>query len=252
MHLDSWINNLILIITMTKTNFWNDKNDRFVLYLDIMGFKERVNRCETDALKKDLMSFKTKNNKLKPLLKSKAKDGENDLLKMAQFSDSIVVISRSNTKEDLNRICKATVILMQTAMESKFALRGAIALGQMVFDESNQLFFGKALVDAYLLEEQLAYYGVVFHESAEEKVKEAMSSEGIYYPIKDDEVPIKGGKSKHFHVAWHLMTKALSKGNISTDALTWLENLRTTVSGTPRVYLDNTRKVIEASGLAAE
>lgn len=232
---------------MAKKNYWNDKNDRFVLYLDIMGFKERVNRCETEALKNDLMSFKTKNIKLKPLLKSKTKYGENDLLKMAQFSDSIVVISRSNTKDDLNRICKAAVILMQTAMESRFALRGSIAMGQMVFDESNQLFFGKALVDAYLLEEQLAYYGVVFHESAEEIVKNALTVEDYYYPIKDDDLPIKGGRSKHYHVAWYLMTKALSKGNISTDALLWLDNLRTTVSGTPRVYLDNTRNVVQVS-----
>lgn len=237
---------------MAKQNLWSDKNDRFVLYLDIMGFKERVNRCETEDLKNDLMSFKTKNNKLKPLLKSKTKDGENDLLKMAQFSDSIVVISRSNTKDDLNRICKAAVILMQTAMESKFALRGAIAMGQMVFDESNQLFFGKALVNAYLLEEQLAYYGVVFHESVEEIVKNALASEVIYYPIKDDEVPLKGGKSKHYHVAWYLMTKALSKGDISEDAMSWLDNLRTTVSGTPRIYLDNTRKVVELSKIAVK
>lgn len=224
---------------------WNDAGDRFVLFLDIMGFKERVNRCETEALKTDLMSFKTKNIKLKPLLKTKG--GENDLLKMAQFSDSIVVISRSNTKKDLNRICKAAVILMQTAMESKFALRGAIALGQMVFDEINQLFFGKALVDAYLLEEQLAYYGIVFHESTECIVKKGLSDRKLYYPIKDEDVPMKGGKSRHYHVAWHLMTKALSRGDIRSDALLWLEELRSTVSGSPRIYLDNTRAVIENS-----
>ena len=236
---------------MAKQSNWDDKKDRFVLYLDIMGFKERVNRCETEALKNDLMSFKTKNIKLKPLLKSTTKDGEKDLLKMAQFSDSIVVISQSNTKDDLNRICRAAVILMQTAMESKFALRGSIAMGQMVFDETNQLFFGKALVDAYLLEEQLAYYGVVFHESAEKIVQKAKATKGIYFPIQDVEVPLKGGRSKHYHVAWHLMTKALSKGDISTDALSWLDNLRITVSGTPRIYLDNTRKVIEESKLTA-
>jgi hypothetical protein len=196
------------------------------------------------------MSFKTKNIKLKPLLKAMSPDGENDQLKMSQFSDSIVVISRSGTKDDLNRICKAAVILMQTAMESKFALRGSIALGQMVYDETNQLFFGKALVDAYLLEEQLAYYGVVFHESAEKSIKYALNTDSRYFPVKDEEVPIRGGGSScHYHVVWHLMSKELAKGDISTDVLGWLDNLRTTVSGAPRVYLDNTRKVIESSKL---
>lgn len=242
---------------------WNDNEDRFVLYLDIMGFKERVSRQDTEKLKKDLMSFKTKNKKLKPLLKSK---DNQDLLKMTQFSDSIVVTSPSNTKEDLNRICRAAVILMQTAMETTFALRGSIALGSMVFDETNQLFFGKALVDAYLLEQQLAYYGIVFHESAEKIIlsamqeKEihlpiideetnlsAMQKKEIYLPIIDEEVPLKNGKSSHFHIAWYLMDKKLKEGNISDDAIQWLKTLRTTVSGTPRIYLDNTNRTSSTS-----
>jgi hypothetical protein len=40
--------------------------DKFVLYLDIMGFKERVNRTSIEELEKQLLFFKTKNNKLKP------------------------------------------------------------------------------------------------------------------------------------------------------------------------------------------
>lgn len=138
---------------------------------------------------------------------------------------------------------------MQTAMESKFALRGAIAMGQMVFDESNQIFFGKALVDAYLLEEQLAFYGVAFHESAEDCIKSALDEGTIYLPVKDESIPIKGGKSRHYHITWHLMTKLLAKGDFSGQALNWVNSLRSTVSGTPRVYLDNTRGIIESSKL---
>ena len=41
------------------------------------------------------------------------------------------------------------------------------------------------------------------------------------------------------------MEKNLSKGDMSKEALEWLKDLRETVSGNPRVYLDNTRNTIE-------
>ena len=41
-----------------------NEKEKFVLYLDIMGFKERVNKIEIEKLKEQLLLFKTKNNKL--------------------------------------------------------------------------------------------------------------------------------------------------------------------------------------------
>lgn len=228
--------------------------DKFVLYLDIMGFKERVKKVETDELKVQLQSFMTRDNKLKPLLKDAKK--ETILINKAQFSDSIVLVTTSDTLDDLNRICKAAVILMQNALKTGFALRGAMTKGEMVFDTENQLFFGKALVDAYLLEEELCYYGIVFHESMEDDVIKVEQSKQYYIlnedskskryiPIEDIEVPLKKGKSKHYHIAWHTLTEILKKGNIKEEALGWLKEMRKTVSGNPRVYLDNTIEIIQ-------
>jgi hypothetical protein len=219
---------------------------KFVLYLDIMGFKERVTKVEISKLEKQLKKFKTKNEQLKPLLEKSNTDPKETLIDMAQFSDSIVLVTVGDTLDDLNRICKAAVILMQTGLETGFALRGAMAKGEMIFDKENQLFFGKALVDAYLLEEELCYYGIVFHESMEEKVIEIGKSPDFkkYIPIEDIDIPLKKGKSKHYHIAWHKMNKKLDKGNMSDEAIEWLRNMRKTVSGNPRVYLDNTIKMI--------
>lgn len=234
---------------MSQDNNWNDGDERLVLYLDIMGFKERVSQTAISTLKEQLLAFKRKNNRLKPLLNNTGGGYRRDFLKMAQFSDSIVVISQKSTIEDLNRLTKASVILMQTAMESGFALRGSIAAGKMVFDEANQLFFGKALVDAYLLEEDLAFYGVVFHHTAEKLVRESLENNNsdIYLPIEDIELSTKKGKSKHFHIAWYKMNKDLSEGSIVDDALRWLKALRESVSGSSRTYLDNTVKLVELS-----
>lgn len=225
---------------------WADDKERLVLYLDIMGFKEHVSRTNITSLKNDLLTFKTKNVKLKPLLVTESERDKKDMMKMAQFSDSIVVVSNGNEKNDLNRITKAASILMQTALETGFALRGAIAAGNMVFDEANQLFFGKALVDAYLLEEDLAYYGVVFHESVEKLVSDSLANAGrTYFPIKDERVPFKNGKSSHYHVTWYDIKKNLSRGNIRDEAKDWLRFLRRSVSGKYRIYLDNTLMLID-------
>ena len=236
------------------------KQEKFVLYLDIMGFKERVSTTPIDVLEKELLSFKTKSNQLKPLLM--AGDTGNTLMNMAQFSDSIVLVTQNDTKDDLNRISKAAVILMQIGMKTGFALRGAIAKCEMVFDVENQLFFGKALVDAYLLEEELSYYGIVFHSSMEKTIDDIQTqnsksntesesntniamylnpnSKQQYLPIEELDVPLKKGKSKHYHIAWYNLDNKLAKRDIRDKAKKWLKDLRRTVSGNPRVYLDNT------------
>lgn len=233
---------------------WQELDERFVLYMDIMGFKDRVMAKTTKKLKESLLDLRAKNKKLKPLL-----DGGGNaekLMKMVQFSDSILVVSYGKEKDDLNRITKAAVILMQSALETKFALRGAIACGEMVFDEKNQLFVGKPLVDAYLLEQEMCHYGIIFHHSAEEivkKVADEMKEKGSvpinekerYFPIKDCEINLKGGKSKHYQILWHQVKDNLRQGDISKEALQWLDELRKRVSGNPRVYLDNTREFIE-------
>ena len=99
---------------MQQQNSWSDSAERLVLYLDIMGFKERVSRTDIGKLKVDLLAFKTKNAKLKPLLETEKNGEKEELMKMAQFSDPIVVISKGKTQSDLNKITKAASILVST------------------------------------------------------------------------------------------------------------------------------------------
>lgn len=41
------------------------------------------------------------------------------------------------------------------------------------------------------------------------------------------------------------MNKKLEEGDMSQEVLGWLKEMRKTVSGNPRVYLDNTIKIID-------
>lgn len=95
-----------------ETHEWNENSDHIVLFMDIMGFKDRVMRMGHKELLEKMIEFKEKNDRLKPLLQDK--NGE--LLRMVQFSDSIIIASLDDSKSALNKIVKAGVVLMQNAL----------------------------------------------------------------------------------------------------------------------------------------
>lgn len=67
----------------------------------------------------------------------------------------------------------------------------------------------------------------------------------IYYPIHECSIPLKTCKCKHYLIAWHKLNTALSQDDITEDSKNWLANMNLTVSGAPRVYVDNTIAIID-------
>ena len=144
-----------------------------------------------------------------------------------------------------NLITKAAVCLMQSALSLDFPIKGVLAQGQFTFDEENELYFGLPLVEAYQLHDEIYYYGVVVHHSAERTVKQYMDSTK---PYSKAEVYLKRGATSHYHLTWHLLKGDLTSGNIKEDANRWLDTIEESVSGTPRIYVDHTRNVVEKDG----
>lgn len=221
----------------------------YVLYADIMGFKERVMRTEHSKLKDEFEKLKTALDAwLVPTKKAVS-------FKTSFFSDSILIVDAS-TKKGFNRISKAAAGLMQVSLEHKFPLKGVISKGPFTYDEEKQLFFGKAIVDAYLLQEQVYYYGIVAHHSVEEDIKKYAKG----FEVKDNgnmkgvnpyvlsPIPLKLGSTAHYHLAYNLISEKREAGkNVDTvhkKILSWLESISATVSGTPRIYMDKTIEVL--------
>lgn len=224
---------------------------RFVVFLDIMGFKERVARNTQDSLYEELTDFNRDittiingTKKIKKTRSSKQNDSsditlikseeEEDEILLAQFSDSIVLFTNGNTKENLLTISNVAKQIMISAIkrEKPIPLKGALAEGDITCDMIKQLFFGQALIDAYLLEENIQYYGIVVHHSAEQSVKSYATE--IY---KDNLVPLKSGKINHYELVWY--------NNSSDDVKSGLERIRLSVSDSPRKYVDNTNNIID-------
>lgn len=221
----------------SKSITWEDDADRLILYADIMGFSHRVTRSNHNDLKEELLGFKKSwEAKIKPLQKG-------DYLRSVQFSDSIIVVVNGVNEKMFNLISKAAICLMQSAISLGFPIKGVIAQGNFTYDKDKELYFGLPLVEAYHLHDEIYYYGIVVHHSAEQIVKKYTDSTK---PYTKDMINLKKGKTSHYHLSWHLLNQNLGVDNIAILVNQWLDRIEESVSGTPRIYVDNTREVVKS------
>lgn len=242
----------------------------YILYADIMGFKERVRTTAHDDLEKTFREFKTDLDKwVEPLGKKKKKKEEKKEkkeekkeeeaggFKMSIFSDSILFVDES-TANGFNRISKATAGLMQTSLEHGFPIKGALAKGKFTYAPEDQIFFGQPLIDAYLLQEDLNYYGIVAHHSVDADIEEWANGIGQNQkgntkrnPYILSKLPLKSGAVTHYHFAYNLIDKVRKTGGdiekVHNELLSHLKIISQTVSGRPRSYVDKTIEVLESN-----
>ena len=198
---------------------------RFVLFLDIMGFKNRVSKQEHGKVLRDLQKFQSEIQKC--LSNYKAIN-----IQIAQFSDSIVLFSSNTYKASLLALSEVASSIMCIALRSNIPLKGALAKGKVTCDIPKQLFFGQALIDAYLLEENVKYYGILVHHTAEVDVK------GCHDYYRDVNAFLKSGQIHHYELNWYDKREEMDK---------LLNRLRESVSDEPRKYVDNTLSIINES-----
>lgn len=110
----------------SKLQLQEDKNtaNRFVAFLDIMGFKERVARTNHSKLLAQLTNFNRD-------ITSYIGKYQNTEIQLAQFSDSIVLFSNDATQKSLKTLAEVTCGIMQTAIKQQIPIKGAIAQGQI-------------------------------------------------------------------------------------------------------------------------
>lgn len=215
---------------------WDDAAERLVLYADIMGFKSRVMDNSHLALREDISRFRSAwESRMKPFLKA-------DHLRYVQFSDSILIVVNGVDDKMFNLISKAAFCLMHTAISNRFPIKGVISQGTFTYDKTRELYFGRPLVDAALLHDEIKYYGIVVHNSAEATIKAKKDDENRY---SKSEIPLEKGKTSHYHLAWNLVNQKYKPEDITKTCNLWLDVIEEQVSGKPRVYIDNTRAVFE-------
>ena len=96
----------------------DDRNtsNRFVAFLDIMGFKERVARTNHSELRKLLTDFNKD-------ITTHIGKYQNSEIELSQFSDSIVLFSKDDNQESLKTLAEVARGIMQTAIKRHIPIR---------------------------------------------------------------------------------------------------------------------------------
>jgi hypothetical protein len=217
---------------------WAKTVKRYVAYFDIMGFKDMVLRSTHDEIYEMMKNI---DQQLKQNISIDWGGKENlNLVNVTMYSDSIIIYSKDDSVASLDAIVCTVSSLTSDLLIEAIPHKGALAFGTMTIDMENSIFFGQPLIDAFLLQEELNYYGTVVHATAEEGIVNAREKGATvvfleYYPCY-----FKKGNSRHLTI-YPMSLISREKYPEEYDRLfASLGKLRLKTSGHLRNYIDNT------------
>jgi hypothetical protein len=135
------------------------------------------------------------------------------------FSDSIILISHNDTEAAALALLVYAWRARQLLLAAGLAVRGAVTHGSMYVDMEHSLFLGKALTDAYGLEQIQDWIGVAIDPSVSQRFPDLLETDiptprlgKCLFPRYD--VPIKGGTVRSMHTLnwrWNLVAEVGTK-----------------------------------------
>lgn len=145
----------------TDVSNWisNGYTNCYVAFLDILGYKEYTNKHEFEDIFGIFKIYDFMRNSIKDTYIGPAFNiGELSVLKFNCISDTIVISVPSSTKRSLEMLIFAVDMIIDNLIRNhNLFIRGSIVEGELYADRNNYL-FGKALVEAYEYERNLALY----------------------------------------------------------------------------------------------
>jgi hypothetical protein len=223
----------------------------FVAFLDIVGFKNLIIRDLgfKDAIAK-LRTISEYDSKIEDEFHIEDLAIKDKPIRIVRFSDTIFIFTRGASKEDLCNLIHTSSQLMAISIKEEILLKGAIAYGEVLCNEEEQLYVGKPIIDAYELERDLNYLGLTLHHTAEKKLDEFGSicqeldrAEEI---ILTEKTPFKNGIVMHKNVNWPLIINLLQE-----DSLNFKKNIKklrhSSSGGKHRQVIDNTLNFFKES-----
>lgn len=236
-----------------NTKPWNPEDMRFVTFLDILGFKDSVLREDHSEIYKRLLNLSNSIENIEKTVNGTELNEIKSEVKSFTFSDSIIIFSKSNSINDLNAMLITAIQVMTDSIEMGIPLKGAMAYGKISINQNKRIFFGQPIIDSYLLEEDVKYFGVTIHNSVEKFVGSISEEERTLYDTLTFEAitPLKTSKVSHQNINWFL--DSITKNNIDNATndikrvklIELVNKFKLSTSGSPRQYIDNTVKIIE-------
>lgn len=178
---------------LTKTDAYSifteiEKTEKYVAFIDILGYKDKIDKCEKQGNLKDvaLLNFIMNNNRI---------DAMDELITFV-FSDCMYIVGDELQKVLELLACISIQLLGASKIEvSNFAketdinlIRGAITKGNLIVDERLNTLLGPAVNEAYILESQIAIYPRIIISN---KIVDCESGEDFGEYFKEDRDGIK-------------------------------------------------------------
>lgn len=231
----------------TKKKVWNPRLKRFVAFFDILGFKELVLRESHKKVYDKLFEISKLKDEIEKIANNKSFSTID--IHITTFSDSIFIFSDNQSQISFQFFLIAITYIFQISIGKHIPMKGTVAFGDITVNKSRNIFFGQPIIDAYLLEEEVNYLGIVFHHSVDEYItsKNFLSRTNDYFEAK---VPLKSGKLTHNNLNWFSNINSKTRGKNSNltlpigEVIEEVEYFKRTSSGYPRKYVDNTINVI--------
>lgn len=216
---------------------WAVTANRYVAYFDIMGFKDMVLRASHNEIY-EMMKKIDKGIKLNENVNWNKVPAK--LIKTTTYSDSIIIYSKDDSFDSLYSLICTVSGLTNDLLTAAIPHKGAVAFGTMTLDTVNSIFFGQPLIDAYLLQEELNFYGIIAHATIEQEI-EVKREKRIIPFITNYLCHFKKGNSFHLTInPMFVFTNKPEHQKYRDELFASCKKMRFKTSGHLRKYIDNT------------
>lgn len=197
----------LILNNIKDSGNWIPENNKIVLVLDIMGFKNMVSSLPNEDVYLKLYRIFT--------FVKRTFNLEDDFYNrfwVELFSDTIFIITNDCSIETIRILNIFVSGILYISLRLGIMFKGAFAEGKIIVDRKNHICFGQPIIDAYLLVEKQAWFGIVCHESVKSEFEKNIK---IFYPFETEEpfelskptfipydVPLKQGIERLTAFAW--------------------------------------------------
>jgi len=137
--------------------------NKWVAYFDLLGFKQHIK-------KRGLIDAFGLLNSCSNELGHHAQQFEN--VNLVSFSDTFLLYTSDDSRASFQAITDVSRSFFDEVILAGIPVRGALAFGELYADETNNLFLGQALIDAYEYGEKFDWLGFVLHPTALKRMSE--------------------------------------------------------------------------------
>jgi hypothetical protein len=222
---------------------WQGTRKRWLAYLDILGFARLLEE------QGELVAISVYEMCLEEIQSNAQRYPK---LGFAYFSDTFLIYAPDDSKESLAAIEQSARWFFNILLLKHVPFRGALACGEFLADRSNNVFIGKALVEASRVGGKYNWIGFAVAPSAASRFEELNLPMKERLNYREWEIPfeIKGSKHPETEKGYAYLIGASSPVNGANQFIEVLTDMAKTIENPEvRVKYENTIEFLDKFGV---